>query len=155
MSGGQDHHPYAIIAGFGLPGRSAAEVFAAQHIPYTVIELNGGVVQRCSLVGIHMVLGDVRNAEVLRQAGIDRATLLALCVPNDAVVLEAVSVARHLNPHVRIIARCMLTSTGLEAMKRGADEVVVAEQAVAREMAKAVTTSRPETIARQPEEECR
>lgn len=148
-----DQLPYAIVAGFGLPGRSAAEVLAAQHIPYAVIELNPEVVRRCLLVGIQMVCGDVRDPEVLRRAGIDRATMLAICIPNDAAMLEAVPVARRLNSRVRIVVRCTLTSTGLEAMKRGADEAVVAEQAVAREMAKAVTGQRGhrvETMAHPP-----
>jgi voltage-gated potassium channel Kch len=49
------------------------------------------------------------------------------------VVLEAVSIARKLNPKVRIIARVQYISAGLDAVRRGADEAVVAEELAARE----------------------
>jgi voltage-gated potassium channel Kch len=45
---------------------------------------------------------------------------------------EAVAEARRLNPRVRILARCRYVSSGIEATRRGADEVVVEEQAVAQ-----------------------
>ena len=43
-----------------------------------------------------------------------------------------VAEARRLNPRVRILARCRYVSSGIEATRRGADEVVVEEQAVAQ-----------------------
>jgi hypothetical protein len=39
---------------------------------------------------------------------------------------------------VKILARCHYTSTGLEAIRSGANQVIVAEQAVAREMGAAL-----------------
>jgi voltage-gated potassium channel Kch len=127
-------HDHAIVAGFGVPGRAAADALAAQGIPFCVIELNPQTVERCSHRGVHIIAGDVVEEQTLKRAGVERSTVLVLAVPNDSAVLEAVRTARRLNPAVRIVARCRFISSGMEAHRRGADEVVIEEQAVAREI---------------------
>ena len=77
--------------------------------------------------------GDCRNEQTLIRAGVERASLLALTVPVESVVLEAVAIARKMNPSMRIIARVQYISAGLDAVRRGADEAVVAEELAARE----------------------
>src|SRR3954470_4079300 len=94
---GQSLHGHAIIAGFGVPGRAAADVLAAHHTPFCVVELNPQTVERCSHVGVHIIAGDVCDADTLKRAGVEHATLLVLAVPSDPAVLEAISVARKLN----------------------------------------------------------
>lgn len=125
---------HAIVAGFGVPGRAAADWLCDRDISYCVIELNPQTVQRCGRSGTHIIAGDVRHEQTLRDAGIERATLLILAVPDDHAVLEAVTVAKRLNPAVHVLARCAFTSVGLQATQRGAAEVVVAEQVVATEI---------------------
>src|SRR6266478_6914555 len=112
---GGDLKDHAIIAGFGVPGRAVADVLAARHTRFCVIELNPKTVERCSHVGVHIIAGDVCDEDTLRRAGVEHATLLVLAVPSDPAVLEAVRVARSLNPTVRILARCRFTSSGMEA----------------------------------------
>ncbi|HEX4125416.1 MAG TPA: NAD(P)-binding protein [Tepidisphaeraceae bacterium] len=124
---------HAVIAGFGVPGRAVAEMLSRRKIPFCVIELNPTTVQRCSLAGVHIVEGSADSETVLRSAGIARASLFVLALPNDPAVLESIRLARQLNGHLRIIARCRYISTGMEAHRRGATEVIVEEQTVARE----------------------
>ena len=124
---------HAIIGGFGVPGRAVAEWLGAHNIPFCVIELNPQTVHRCAHVGVHIIEGDVCDEQVLRRAGIDRAALFAVTVPADPAVLEAVRVARRLNPTLRIIARCRFISSGMQAHRNGASEVVIEEQVVAKE----------------------
>jgi voltage-gated potassium channel Kch len=123
----------AIIAGFGVPGRAVAEWMADRKIPYSVIEKNGQIVDRCSLTGTPIIAGDVQDEAVLRKAGIEQAGIFAITVPVEAVVLAAVGIARRLNPRVYIIARCTFISGGLEAHRLGANETIVAEELAARE----------------------
>jgi CPA2 family monovalent cation:H+ antiporter-2 len=124
---------HAVIAGFGVPGRAVGELLAARNMPYCVIELNPRTVDRCSHNGVHMIAGDVREEQVLRRAGIERAMLFAVAIPNEAAVLEAVRIARAINPRVYIMARCHFISAGMEAHRRGANEVVIEEQIVGQE----------------------
>ena len=139
-------HGHVIIAGYGVPGRAAGEVLAARGEPFCVIELNPATVERCAHGGVHIIEGDVCNEQTLRRAGADRAHLLILAVPSDAAVLEAMALARGLNPAIRIVARCRFISSGMEAHRRGADEVVVEEQVVAREL-KRVLEAAPAMVA--------
>jgi len=58
-----------------------------------------------------------------------------IAIPNESAALACTRLARQLNPTLRIITRTHYTSIGMEARQLGANEVVVAEQAVAREFA--------------------
>ena len=134
---------HAIIAGFGLAGRATANALIAKGIPLYVIERNVDTVRRCSIAGLRIVEGDATEEQVLMAAGIHTAVLFAATMPNDHAVLEAVALARRLNPAVRIFARCEYVSTGMKAARRGADEVVIAEKAVATEFGKLVEAHVP------------
>jgi CPA2 family monovalent cation:H+ antiporter-2 len=126
------HH--AIVAGFGVPGRLAADWLAERGTPYCVVELNPQTVQRCGKSGTPIIAGSVADEATLRAAGIEAASMLIIAVPNDHAVLDAILIAKRLNPTIHIVARCAFTSAGLEATRRGADKVIVAEQVVANEL---------------------
>jgi voltage-gated potassium channel Kch len=118
-----------VVAGFGVPGRAAAEVLSARGFEVTVIELNVQTVVRARQ--FPMVPGDASDPEVLRSAGAERASVLVVAVPSDPVAIQITRAARALNPGARIITRCHYISTGLECRRLGADEVLVAEQVLA------------------------
>ena len=130
---------HVIIAGFGVPGRVAADLLDSRGLKYCVIELNPSTCERCQLGGVPIHAGDVTNPDVLRAAKIETAAMFIVAIPDEKAALEATRQARLLNPHVRIITRCHFTSAGFEAKRRGADEVVIAEQVVAEELAVVVS----------------
>jgi voltage-gated potassium channel len=132
--------PYVVIAGYGLPGRTLVELLTRRRTDYLVIELNPQTCERAAAGGVHMIAGSAADPEVLHRAGVHRATLVALMVPSDDVVLAAIPHIRRVNANAHIIARCSFTSTGLEAVRRGADQSIVAEQVIAREL-EAITSS--------------
>jgi CPA2 family monovalent cation:H+ antiporter-2 len=132
---------HVIVVGFGLSGRAAANAMEEQNISVSVIETNADTVTRCSKAGLNIILGDARDPDILRHAGIDVATEIAVTVPNDEITLAVVEQARKMNPTAKIIARCTFVSGGLEATRRGADSVVIAEQVVAAEFARVMAAS--------------
>jgi CPA2 family monovalent cation:H+ antiporter-2 len=136
-------HSHTIIAGFGIPGRAAADVLIRRELPFVVIERNIEVSTRCERSGVPILNGDILDETTLAKAGIAKASLLVLAIPDDEVCLEAVQLVRRLNPKIRIIARCIFTSAGMQAMAHGADEAIIAEQVVARDLAKAVEDRLP------------
>lgn len=129
---------YAVIAGFGLPGRAVADVLHTRGVPYCVIEINDQTVSRCLRAGVRIIEGDVTDLRTLDRAEIGRATLFVIAIPDEDVVLKAVTAARRLNPTMRIIARSHYMSAGMKATAAGADEVVIAEKVVAAEMSRLV-----------------
>jgi voltage-gated potassium channel Kch len=123
--------PHVIIAGFGIPGRFIAELLDFHEMPYSVIELNASIVERCTRVPI--IVGDAREENVLRAAGIEQATMMAITLPIEDVVHQIIAVAKRLKPDLRIAARVNYTSAGLKAQQLGAEHVVIGEQLIARE----------------------
>jgi len=122
-----------IIAGFGLAGRWVADIFDRHGIEYVIVDENPQTVSSQKALGRRAVLGDIGQEATLREAGIDRASILALTVPDERAVLEATRLARRLKPDIYIVARTTYTSAGMQAVQLGADEVIKAEQTVARQ----------------------
>lgn len=130
---------HVIIAGFGVPGRVVADLLEARGLPFCVIELNPSTCERCQRARVPIIAGDVTDPQVLMNAGIDHASMFVVAIPDEKSALAATRNARELNPHIKIITRCHFTSAGFEARKRGADDVVIAEQVVAEELAAVVS----------------
>ena len=134
LRGASGREPYVVVAGYGLPGRSLVEFLAREKINYIVIELNAQTCERAAAGGVHIISGSATDPQALQRAEIERASMVALMVPNDEVVLTAIGHVRNVNSTAYIIAHCSFTSTGLEAVRRGADQSIVAEQVIAREL---------------------
>jgi CPA2 family monovalent cation:H+ antiporter-2 len=131
---------HVIIAGYGPGGRFIAECLQERGIPFVIVELNEQTCERQKDLGNRVVYGDVRDETVLRAAGIETARVLALAVSDEQAAVTATEVASRIRPEVHIIASTRYTSTALQALKRGADEVIVAEQAVAFEFYRRIAT---------------
>ncbi len=70
------------------------------------------------------VLGDATDDDVLRYAGIDRASGLVACLGSDKDNLFITLSARQLNPNLRIVARCQDARLIPKLQVAGADAVV-------------------------------
>lgn len=125
---------HVIICGFGLPGRAVATILEERNESFCVIELNSEIVQRCSSAGLWIIEGDSSHRQTLEQAGIARARLLIIAIPNESAAIDTTILARQINPTLRIITRCHYTSAGMAATRAGAEAVVVSEQVVAQEL---------------------
>ena len=124
---------HVIIAGFGCGGRFIAEFLKQHVIRFVLVELNPHTVETQRSLGVDVLYGNISDEAVLREAGIETASVLALAVPDEQAALKATEIARRLRPEIHIIAETRYTSTGMKALQRGADEVIVAEQAVGHE----------------------
>ena len=131
--GGGAAPPHAVIAGFGVPGRNCADWLRKHGWTFAVIEQNELIVDRCGRVGVPIAGGDARDDATLRAAGVDRAAVVLVTIPVEVVVLDVVSAVRRINPAVRVVARLAYISSGFDAVRRGADDAVVAEELTARE----------------------
>jgi len=122
-----------IIAGFGLAGRWIADIFDRHGIEYVVVEKNAATVEAQRRVGRTVVQGDISEERTLHEAGIKGASILALTVPDEQAVFDATRLARSIKPGIYIVARTLYSSSGMQATQLGADEVIKAEQVVARQ----------------------
>lgn len=128
----------AIIAGYGPIGRACAARMQALGVPFVVVEMNARTVWAEASRGVPIMYGDITNAEVLENAGIDRAEAIVLTMPDRDVMVRAVRLIRRLCPDIRVGVRVTLEQVGEEARAAGADEVVVEESAAADALARAL-----------------
>ena len=125
---------HVIIAGFGPGGRAVADRLASMSVPYVIVDLNASTVQRQASAGRRVVYGDISNPDVLDAAGISDAAAVIVTIPDDDAALRAVAAVRQAAPEIFIGVRTQFLSGKMRALSLGADEVVVAEVAVANAM---------------------
>ncbi len=127
-----------VIAGFGVVGRAVADHLEVNGVPYTLVELNPETVMNQRRLGRQAIYGDIGNPAVLEALHIEHCDAVFLTVPDDDAILRACTAIRNLAPHVYIVARTGYLSAAFAATGAGADDVSIAEVAVAEDMVKRV-----------------
>jgi CPA2 family monovalent cation:H+ antiporter-2 len=128
-----DQRPHVIIAGFGIAGRFVAELLQKAGCPFLLVELNSQTCEAQAALGVEVIHGDISDERILRQAGVETASILALTIPDEQAAIRAAAAANAIRPDIHIIGWTQYTSTSLQALQAGADEVIVAEHAIAQE----------------------
>ena len=103
-----------VVCGFGRTGRHVAHEFAAENIPFVIIDDNLEEVEEIKQLGYTVIPGDATLDESLLRAKIDQAVCLVTALPSDAENLYTVLSAKTLNPQIRAIAR----ASNEEAVKK-------------------------------------
>ncbi len=114
-----DHH--AIVCGWGRVGRAAALQLSKSGQRVLVVESDEDKLEGCPFP---LVVGDASRDEVLRRAGIERASTLVATLNTDALSLFVTLTARTLNPELVIIARSRVDDTEQKLLRAGANRVV-------------------------------
>ena len=117
----EQHH---IVCGFGRTGRSVVREFAAEGIPFVVLDDDPEEVEEIKDLGYTVILGDATLDETLLKAKIDHATCLVTALPSDAENLYTVLSAKTLNPNIRAIARASNEEAVQKLQRAGADAVI-------------------------------
>jgi Kef-type K+ transport system membrane component KefB len=95
----------------------------------TVIDFNPVVFRTLSDRGVHVIYGDISNVDTLVHAGIGKAEIIILSVPDSLLVgannEKLVRHVRALNPTARIVATADLLSSVNDLYAAGADYVTV------------------------------
>lgn len=116
------HH--LIVCGFGRMGRLVCKEFAAQHLPFVVIERQADLLENFQVAHGIALHGDAASDEILRQAGVERARALVAVVASDADNLYIVMSARLLNDKLFIVARAEDELAERKMLRAGANRVV-------------------------------
>lgn len=94
-----------VIVGYGRVGKRIATELRQHDISFVVADQNREIVETLRNEGISAVSGDASTPEVLIQAHIARASLLAITTPDLLDVRKIVEIARTLNPSINVILR--------------------------------------------------
>ncbi|WP_428390532.1 potassium channel family protein [Lichenicoccus sp.] len=134
----EDMRGHAIICGYGRIGLMLARELKAGGKRLVVLERNPAR-QAQALADEHVcLLGDATEEQSLRQAGIERAAVLASVLPDDALNVFITLSARSLNTRLTIIARGEAASTERKLLQAGANRVVMPTQIGAERIAEII-----------------
>ena len=109
-----------VICGFGRVGRSAADDFVREDVPFAVVDTT----EELGAQDVPHVVGDATDESALRLAGIERARALLCAVDSDSVNVYVTLIARALNPRLIIVARASGPESVEVLQRAGADRVV-------------------------------
>ncbi len=118
---------HVIIVGFGLNGKNLARVLKEADIPYVVLELNIGTVDKMKKIGEPIYYGDGTKIEVLHRLGINTAKILVVAISDASSCRNIVKTSKNENPELFVIARTRYAVEVDDLLKLGADEVIPEE----------------------------
>jgi CPA2 family monovalent cation:H+ antiporter-2 len=118
---------HVIIAGYGPTGRNMAIALESTGIGFTIVEMNLKTLRRLQSRGIPCVYGDISRLEVLEEAGIHRASILAITFPDTRTAQGAVQQAKQMNPNVYCMVRSRYRVDVDHLYKIGVDSVIYEE----------------------------
>lgn len=96
---------HVIVCGFGRLGQNVMEILQAEGISSVALDLDLGRVKQASAAGEPVMFGNASQADVLKSAGIDHASALAITVGDVNTAEKIVHQAQLLNPKLPVLAR--------------------------------------------------
>lgn len=125
---------HVLLVGYGRVGSLIGAKLHDAGVPLVVIENSRPRIEALREQGIHAVLGNAANPEMLELARIDCARWLLLTIPNGYEAGEIVAFARTKRDSLDIIARAHYDDEVAYISDRGANQVVMGEREIANSM---------------------
>ena len=134
---------HVIICGFGRNGLQAAKTLQGHKVDFVIIDQQAERIESY-MPNMLCLVGDATDDEVLKKAGIERASSLICALPTDADNVFIVLSARSLNSKMRIISRASAATSIAKLKKAGANNVIMPDKIGGMHMATLV--SKPDVI---------
>jgi voltage-gated potassium channel len=112
-----------IICGFGRVGRGAALEMQRSEVPFVVVDLNEGKVERAMKMGMLAVLADCTRDATLRDLHVEKARGIVTALTSDADNMFLIMSAKTLNQKLVIAARVNEEEAEQKLKRAGADVV--------------------------------
>jgi monovalent cation:H+ antiporter-2, CPA2 family len=127
-TGWRDH---AIIVGYGRVGEIIGGGLKALGFPFVVVDENRRRVEDLRKRGLTAIYGDATAAGVLEAAGVDRAKLLILAIPQGFQKRRIIELARAANPHIETAVRTHRASEVAYLKEQGVGLAIMGTREVA------------------------
>ncbi len=130
---------HVIVCGYGIVGEKIVDTLLEKKINLIVIEIDHAKVEALRERGIDVIEGDATSSKVLRDAGIERAKVVAMAMDNDAKNLFGVITAKSLNEKIIIATRANDEFMRDKLSEAGADFVAMPNKSASAELFKAIS----------------
>ena len=128
----------AVVIGYGPVGRSVDRLLREAGLTTVIIDMNMDTIGELHAQGQNAIFGDASRETILEQAGIDKASYLVVTLPHSSDRAVVVSVARNLNPKLRILVRARYLAERTNLEQAGATAAVFEEAEAAVALARLV-----------------
>ena len=110
--------------GFGRVGQSVSRLLKSEAIPYLVVDADPVRVQESQSAGQPVYFGDVRQNDILKAVGIERAKLVLITFDEHNKAMAVIQLISSLYPDLPIVVRTRKDYRMSELYKAGASQVV-------------------------------
>ncbi|UCC30403.1 MAG: cation:proton antiporter [Phycisphaerales bacterium] len=142
--------PDVVIVGFGPAGQHIGRILQATGPIVCVIDLNRRMRQLAEEHGFRVHIGDATQREVLEDAHVAEAKLIAITIPDRAAALVVLDQVRRLAPLAHVVVRCRYDRHHSEFDDGGAEAVLDDEREVGAALARHVKEQMVRLIAPSP-----
>ncbi|UJR83334.1 cation:proton antiporter [Sandaracinus amylolyticus] len=118
---------HVVVCGHGRVGEVVARLLERRHVPYVVVEEDRRIVRALARHGVHAVLGDASNPDVLERADVRGARALVVCLPDRITARCAVENALAIAPDIDVYVRTHHADEQHVLHRKGATEAVFSE----------------------------
>lgn len=118
---------HIIICGYGPVGQSISKILRLHSQPFVVIELNNKSIKALKKEGISAIYGDATHEDILKYAGIEKAKILIIALPDSRSCELATANARNLNEDIYIVVRARYQRDIDMLYQAGANNVIYEE----------------------------
>ncbi len=116
-----------VLCGFGRVGSAVGEALETFGVRYVAVETDPDAVRALRARGIPSLYGDAAHAQLLEAAGVPRAALVVMTLPDAEHARLVVTRVRAINPRVPVLARAHRREAGDALRAAGATTVVEPE----------------------------
>lgn len=95
----------AVVVGYGPVGQTVDRMLRAAGLATVIIDMNMDTVAMLRRKGQPAIFGDASREAILESAGVEKASHLVLTLPHATNRAAIVSLARNLNPKLKILVR--------------------------------------------------
>jgi CPA2 family monovalent cation:H+ antiporter-2 len=119
-----DISDHVLILGFGRVGQSVSRLLKTEAIPYMVVDIDPVRVQESQSAGEPVYFGDVKQKDILRAVGIERAKLVLITFDQHENAKSVIQLISSLYPDLPIVVRTRKDYRMEELLTSGATQVV-------------------------------
>ncbi|MCF2948176.1 cation:proton antiporter [Paraglaciecola aquimarina] len=115
---------HVLIFGFGRVGQSVSRLLKTEAIPYKVVDADPVRVQESQSAGEPVYFGDVKQKDILRAVGIDKAKMVLITFDQHEKAKSVIELVSSLYPNLPIVVRTRKDYRMEELLDSGATQVV-------------------------------
>jgi CPA2 family monovalent cation:H+ antiporter-2 len=115
---------HVVICGYGSVARNLGHVLDRRNFSYLVVDIDPRVINSVRARDIPCIYGDAANPDILARAGLKKAKVLVVTMPDPIAAKLAVQNARSINPRLDVVARVHRDEDSEVLRRLGAAELV-------------------------------